>query len=172
MFRKYHYLSGNLNSASNCYMAVYDDIIVGFLAVLSFPRNGIKHGFREHRLVIHPDYQGMGIGNKFSEAVGDAYVRMGCQYFAKTSNPRIGEHRDKSSVWRPTTNNHKCRNDYVRKDGTIRGNSNYRMSDEAMRFHANRVCYSHEYIGDGKLYEFTYKTKEQRNYETKTSKKN
>ena len=36
MFRKYHYLSGELNSSARCYMAVYNDIIIGFLAVLSF----------------------------------------------------------------------------------------------------------------------------------------
>ena len=139
-------------------MAVYNDIIVGFLAVLSFPRGGLEHGFREHRLVIHPDYQGMGIGNKFSEAIGLAYLKAGCRYFAKTSNPRIGEHRDRSDLWRGTRKNHSSRNDYVKEDGTIGGNKAYRMNDEAMKFHAERVCYSHEFVGDGAKYEYTYKT--------------
>ena len=110
-------------------------------------------------MVIHPDYQGMGIGNKFSESIGLAYVKAGCRYFAKTSNPRIGEHRDKSDLWRGTCKNHSSRQDYV-KDGKVSGNRNYRMSDEMMKFHAERVCYSHEFIGDGTKYEFKEQSKE------------
>ena len=160
MFKKYHYLSGELNEAANCYGAILDDTMVGFVAVLPFPRGGLQHGFREHRLVVHPDYQGMGIGNKLSEAIADVYVKMGCRYFVKTSNPRIGDHRDKSSLWRKTCKNHKAREDYIGKDGKVKGNANKRMSDEKMMFHAHRVCYSHEYIGDGRTYPFTYQTQQ------------
>ena len=33
------------------------------------------------------------------------------------------------------------------------------LSDDLAFFHANRVCYCHEYIGDGTKYEYTYQTK-------------
>lgn len=156
LFKKYHYLSGDLNNAADCYVAVMDDVMVGFVAVLSFPCGSFEHGFREHRLVVHPDYQGMGIGNKLSETVADAYLEMGCRYFSKTSNPRVGEHRDRSVLWRETTHNHKKRLDYL---GSMEKRKNNEYDVKARELHANRMCYAHEYIGNGQTYPFTYKTK-------------
>lgn len=159
-YKKFHYLSGELNKSAHCYVAVYNGRDVGFIAVLSFPSGGFKHGFREHRLVVNPDYQGMGIGNRLSEAVAQAYIEKGCRYFAKTSNIRVGAHRDRSSLWVPTSKNHKARKDYFDKNGNIRVKASKRMNDEATRYHANRVCFSHEYIGDGTKYEFSFNTEE------------
>lgn len=153
IFKRYHYLSGEINKSSACYMATYNEIPVAFLAVLSFPNGNIKHGWREHRLVVLPDYQGMGIGNKFSETIAQAYVDRGCRYFCKTSNPRMGEHRDRSSLWRATSHNKTARTDYFRNDGTVRIMA--KTSARMTQIHANRVCYSHEYIGDGKTYPYT-----------------
>lgn len=159
IFKRYHYLSGDINKSSTCYLATYMDIPVAFLAVLAFPSGSIKHGWREHRLVVLPDYQGMGIGNKFSEIVAQAYVNKGCRYFCKTSNPRMGEHRDRSSLWRATSHNKTARTDYFKNDGTVRimAKTSVRMT----KIHANRVCYSHEYIGDGRTYPYTLTSDDQ-----------
>ena len=157
LFRKYHYLSGELNSAANCYCAVMNNTMVGFIAVLSFPNGNYDHCFREHRLVVHPDYQGIGIGNKISETVASAYRKVGCRYFSKTSNPRIGEHREKSPLWRATTHNKKSREDYLR-NAAKRDKNKYDIKSDKKQFHAQRVCYAHEYVGDGTVYPFTYKT--------------
>ena len=165
LFKKYHYLSSDLNNASICYLALYNEIPVGFLALLSLPGRDVKHAWREHRVVIHPDYQGMGIGNKFSEAIAQAYREKGCRYFSKTSNPRMGEHRNKSSLWRATSNNGKSRESYLDENGEIREGTwrailtaTYGMSPELVKLHAHRICYSHEYIGDGKVYPYTLET--------------
>ena len=158
MFKKYHYLSGEINSASTCYLATYNDIPVAFVALLTLPGRDVKHAWREHRVVVLPDYQGMGIGNKLSETLGQAYIEKGCRYFCKTSNPRMGEHRESSPLWRPTKRNRSSREDYIDKDGNVRGNSwekGYGMTNELTIKHAHRVCYSHEYIGDGTKYPYT-----------------
>lgn len=148
MFKQYHYLSGDLNSAARCYIAVIGKQMVGFVAVLSLPGQ-IKNAYREHRLVVHPDFQGMGVGNKLSEAIASAYVNMGCRYFSKTSNPRVGLHREKSDLWKPTSKNKRIRKDYIRLIGT-NANERWGMSDEKTMYHAERVCWSHEYVGNGK----------------------
>ena len=158
MFKRYHYLSGDLNNASTCFIASLDDIPVAFLATLSLPGRDIKHAWKEHRLVVLPDYQGMGIGNKFSEAIGQAYIEKGCRYFVKTSNPRMGIHRDNSPLWRATANNHKSRESYLMKDGTPRQRPRYGMKKELIEFHSHRVCYCHEYVGDGTVYPYTYES--------------
>lgn len=158
LFKRHHYLSGKLNKASVCYVAIYNDVPVAFIALLSQPGRDVKHAWREHRVVVLPDYQGMGIGNKFSEMLGQAYVEKGCRYFCKTSNPRMGCHRENSELWKPTANNKKDRMSYFKKDGTVRTSKRYGMSAELVAKHATRVCYCHEFIGDGKIYPYTYKT--------------
>ena len=159
LFKKYHYLSADLNGAATCYVGLYKGRPVCFASLLTLPGRDVKHAWREHRMVVLPDFQGMGIGNKLSEALGQYYIEMGCQYFCKTSNPRMGEHRDKSPKWRPTANNHHDRPSYLDEDGNVRGtswNSRYGMQQDLVKYHAKRVCYSHEYIGDGTVYPYTY----------------
>ena len=158
MFKRHHYLSGDLNNASTCYVATYNDNPIAFVALLALPGRDVKHAWREHRVVVLPDYQGMGIGNKLSETIAQAYIEKGCRYFCKTSNPRMGVHRDNSKVWKPTQNNHKSREDYFDKDGNIRSNMKYTMNEKMLSYHAHRTCYSHEYIGDGTIYPYTYET--------------
>lgn len=160
LFKGHHYLSGDLNDAAICFLATLDDIPVAFLSVLSLPGRDVQHAWREHRLVVLPDYQGMGIGNRFSETIGQAYREKGCRYFAKTSNPRCGEHRDNSPLWRATVNNHKSRESYLDKNGDPRGHPRYGMKKELVEFHSHRVCYCHEYIGDGTEYPYTYESSE------------
>lgn len=141
LFREHHYLSGNLNKTSNCFMAMHNNLPVGFIAVLPMPGGTVKKAVREHRLVVLPDYQGMGIGNKLSDMIANAYKNAGYRYFSKTANPRMGEHRNKSELWKKTSKDGKNRADYL----NMKNNYN-NMLHGAMK-HANRYCYSHEYIG-------------------------
>ena len=155
MFKKHHYLSGDINKASSCYCAYTNGYPVAFVASIAFPFGGESHAWREHRLVVLPDFQGIGIGNAVSEAIAQGYIERGCRYFSKTANPRCGIHRDHSKLWKPTSHNHKKREDYL-KDGNVRVTGKHSLSEEMQRIHSQRVCYSHEYIGDGTKYEFTY----------------
>lgn len=155
MFRRHHYLSGDINPASVCYIATLNGEPCAFVALLSLPGRDVKHAWREHRVVVLPDYQGMGIGNKLSETIAQAYIEKGCRYFCKTANPRMGEHRDRSPLWRATVNNRSDRLSYFNTEGKIRASKRYGMSAELTAIHAFRVCYSHEYIGDGTKYPYT-----------------
>lgn len=134
-FADYHYLSESLNRSSRCYVALWDGQVVGFVATLTYPSGTVKDAYREHRLVVHPDYQGFGIGPRLSEVVAQHYIDNGKRYFSKTSHPRLGGYRDSSSRWKPTSKNHMKRKDGVR---------------EGIRWtiDPNRWSYSHEYIGD------------------------
>ena len=154
-FKKHHYLSGALNKASSCYCAETNGQLVAFVASLAFPFGGGIHAWREHRLVVLPDFQGIGIGNAVSETVAQGYIEKGCRYFSKTANPRCGVHRDNSPLWKPTSHNHKKRDDYI-KNGIARIQNSYSMSNDMQQIHAKRICYSHEYIGNGTKYEYTY----------------
>ena len=157
MFKKHHYLSGEINKASSCYVADINGYPVAFVASLAFPfGGGAGHTWREHRLCVLPDFQGIGIGNAVSEAIAQGYLEKGIRYFSKTANPRCGEHRDRSKLWKPTSHNHSARSDYI-KDGQARGKNKHSMTDDLQFIHSKRWCYSHEYIGDGTVYPYTYK---------------
>lgn len=135
-FSAHHYLSGKLNKASHSYLAIWEKQLVGFVATMTAPSGTIKNAWREHRLVIHPDYQGFGLGPRLSEVVAQHYVDNGKRYFSKTSHPRLGEYRDNSSLWKPTSKNH-----MKRKDGLVyRANTRWQLNP-------NRWSFSHEYIG-------------------------
>ena len=134
-FAQHHYLSESLNKSARCYVALWGEQVVGFVAVLAYPSGTVKEAYREHRLVIHPDYQGLGFGPKLSELVAKHYVDNGKRYFSKTSHPRLGEYRDQSARWKPTSKNHMKRNDGLNLDGRNRWSID-----------PNRWSYSHEYI--------------------------
>ena len=62
MFRKYHYLSHSHNNAARIFIATLNDEICGFCSVLHLPHPKVKNIKKIHRLVILPDYQGIGLG--------------------------------------------------------------------------------------------------------------
>ena len=135
-FAAHHYLSESLNKAAHCYLALWNGSVVGFVATLAYPSGTVKSAFREHRLVVHPDYQGLGIGPKLSELIAQHYLDNGKRYFSKTSHPRLGGYRDQSSLWKPTSKNHMRRTDALNLEGKQRWSID-----------PNRWSYSHEYIG-------------------------
>jgi len=140
IFGKHHYLDGNINKSARCWIAEWRGVAVGFVAALTMPSAYIKKAWREHRTVILPDYQGMGFGARLSDAVGEIFIAQGCRYFSKTAHPRLGEYRNHSPLWRPTSKNMKARPDYKNNRKTKESGHKW--------LHANRVCYSHEYVGN------------------------
>ena len=135
-FAPHHYLSESLNKSAHCYLALWNGEVVGFASSIAYPSGTVKEAYREHRLVIHPDYQGFGLGPKLSELVAQHYLDNGKRYFSKTSHPRLGGYRDQSPLWKPTSKNHKRRTDGQNLDGKQRWSID-----------PNRWSYSHEYIG-------------------------
>lgn len=147
MFKPYHYLDAKLNTSARynipgppkigptihslcrCFAAVGPNGgPVAFVAVLSMLHRSDGNAFREHRLVVLPDYQvlylsdglliflrkGFGIGPRLSEAVAHLYKRRGFRslkascvtvspfmhrYYSKTAHPRLIEQRNRCVAW-------------------------------------------------------------------------
>ena len=145
-FSKYHYLDTNMSRSVHCYVLLLGDKPIGFHAAIHSTNRDIHSYWRGHRTVILPEFQGMGIGTAFSDAIAELYVSKGLRYFSKTAHPSFGEHREKSPLWRATSTNLKSRlGSYLLKDGTARKMPGYGGTTTARD--AGRVCYSHEYIG-------------------------
>lgn len=100
LFRVHHYLSGGCNPSAQCWLATIDDRPVGFIATINFLHAAYRRTKREHRVVVLPDYQGIGIGNQLSEHIAQHYLDMGKRYLAVTSHPAMIGHRIRSALWR------------------------------------------------------------------------
>ena len=88
MFRQYHYLSGSLPFSARCYAAVYQDRPVGFIAVVH-TRMRARY-YRVTRLVVLPDYQGIGVGKRLLNFIAELYTsQTKIPFYVLTSNPQL-----------------------------------------------------------------------------------
>jgi len=138
MFREYHYLTHNINKSARCYIAKWDENIIGFISILTQPSGSLKNAWREHRTVILPEYQGMGIGTKLSELMGEILLKDGCRFFSKTAHIRVGNHRESSKLWISTYGSKKVRDEEASK---------YNERGKNWKIDTTRCCWNHEYIG-------------------------
>jgi ABC-type lipoprotein export system ATPase subunit len=133
-FKKHHYLTENLSKAFNLLLFEWNGKPVGLVVYKSQPTGAVPNGYGLSRSVVLPDFQGMGIGSKISEFTSAILVNEGKRVFTKTVNPALGEYREVSDAFRPTSKNRK-----IRKDANT-DNAGKRLS---------RASYCHEYIGEG-----------------------
>jgi len=158
MFSSYHYLTPSFNKAADTYLATAtlgadsDEVLVGFASAISFPMMGNKNGstkkaYREHRTVIFPDFQGLGLGPRLSDAVAQIYVDQGKRYFSKTAHVRFGGYRDREgSGWIKTCKYRAKRDDIVLKKKGNWGKVFQDLASNSIK-KLDRVCFSHEYLG-------------------------
>jgi GNAT superfamily N-acetyltransferase len=99
MFSKHHYLDHNHNNAASVYICYINDQAAGFISVLPQP-GAVKNLFRIHRLVVLPDYQGIGIGLKMLNDVAQLYTDINKKVSIVTSAPSLLGALNKSNKWR------------------------------------------------------------------------
>lgn len=134
MFSKHHYLTEDINKSAKHWLCAWGSNVVGFASAIAYPSGTVKNAYREHRTVVLPDYQGLGIGVRLSDAVAEIHTQQGYRYFSKTAHPRMGEYRNNSPLWKPTS-----KNMIERKD----------VTNENVRWVSRKVfSYSHEYIAN------------------------
>jgi len=97
LFCAHHYLNTSLHKAATCFVAFVGGTPAAFASVLPFPHPK-QPGWREHRTVCLPDYQGVGVGNALSDFVASLFKARG-DYRSTTSSPAMTWHRAKSPVW-------------------------------------------------------------------------
>lgn len=135
LFKKYHYLSQDLNKASRCFCAFLDGNPIAFIAILPQPSGYFKNGWRLSRTVVLPDYQGMGIGIAFRNYMASLVVAMNDgKLFSRSMHPAIGNYSlNHTELWKQTS--HSCRG-----QDKAKGLENYKQD--------LRPCYAFKYVGD------------------------
>lgn len=99
MFCKHHYLNAKIHKAAHCYVGYVDGVPCVFSAWLYFPHPDKKKRMKEHRTVVLPDYQGVGIGNAVSDFLASAYKKTGKIAISITAHPAMIRSRIKSAKW-------------------------------------------------------------------------
>lgn len=138
IFKKHHYLTEMNNKAYAHYLFTWGDVPVGINVISPLPSAYIKRAFRESRIVVLPDFQGLGLGYRISTFTGSIYKNDGRKYYTKTVHPALGEARNKYiNEWRGTNDN-----------GKIRKKRKKEFNYESHWKHNSRISYCHEYIGE------------------------
>jgi predicted acetyltransferase len=99
MFSKYHYLSSSHNNAANVFVCLINNEIAGFISVLHFPHPKVKNLKKVHRLVVLPDYQGLGIGSRMLNEIAKIYNKERHRFTIVTSQPNLINSLKKSKEW-------------------------------------------------------------------------
>ena len=132
-FKKHHYLTEEVNKSCNFFLFEWNEKPIGIVVVATNPSGTVRNSFRLSRTVVLPDYQGIGIGSRISEFI--CSITKGT-VFTKTVNPALGEYRNKSKNWKPTSKHLK----------TLKGQR--KESGENVWTTKTRPSYCYEYIGE------------------------
>jgi GNAT superfamily N-acetyltransferase len=104
-FARHHYLSHFLHNAAKCYIAFIGEEAVAFNCHIPFPHPKVKNIRMGHRLVVLPDYQGLGIGLAFDNWLGEKLYADGYRYHKTISHPGLIHAYLRSPRWRMNKQN-------------------------------------------------------------------
>lgn len=125
-------MNTDLAKASKQYVGIMDDKLVVHTGVIQAP---LKKGFKQvHRLVVLPDYQGIGIGYKFISFIAELYKEKDLKMKLITTTPSIRFALDKSHEW------NLVRSGYVSPNGNTKGLAHFSNFESS-----NRITYTYIY---------------------------
>ena len=101
MFAKHHYLDHNHNKAARVYLGYLNNELAGFISIMPHFGKGMVNQWRVHRLVVLPDYQGVGLGIKMLNDIAELYKNETQTMRIVTSAPSLLRALNKEgSKWR------------------------------------------------------------------------
>ena len=142
LFKQHHYLTAELNKSCKCLLFEWNGVPVGFVGILNTPRKGIPYGCSISRIVILPDYQGLGFSTQIFNFVGGIVKSLsdeGHDYrlYIKTAHSKFGEALGRNPNARGTA-----------FDGKGRDKKAIEHDNHRYRNRLQRVSYCKEYIGN------------------------
>ncbi|MAX26868.1 MAG: ABC transporter ATP-binding protein [Phycisphaeraceae bacterium] len=99
LFKRHHYLSSNLNKAARCYLATWDGKPIAFCSTLHL--YGQKDIRMIHRLVVLPDFQGLGVGTAMLDCIAKLEAQT-MRVSIVTSHPALIRSLSRNERWRCT----------------------------------------------------------------------
>ena len=100
VFRKYHYLNHDLHEAARVFVCYANGQLAGFFSFLHLPHPKVKNFKKAHRVVVLPDYQGIGIAKAGMTYLANYMAGEGYRTIITSSNVAMIRCLQKSPVWR------------------------------------------------------------------------
>lgn len=140
LFDKSHYLTSELNKSCKCLLFEWNNVPVAFVGILNTPRKGIPYGCSISRIVILPDYQGLGLSTIIFNFVGGIVKSLSddehdYRLYIKTAHSKFGQALSRNPNVRGTV-----------FDG--KGRDKKSADNQRYRNRLTRVSYCKEYIGN------------------------
>ncbi|WP_353077377.1 GNAT family N-acetyltransferase [Flavobacterium sp.] len=130
LFKQHHYLTEDLNKAATNYLVLWNDAPICFIGVLPFPGVGDEKTRRISRIVVLPDFQGLGLGKNILNYISSLYAKEKSTMYIRTMSPALGLALAKDKNWIATSSNLKIP-----------------QADSSGRKLIERPSYSYKYIG-------------------------
>ena len=144
IFKNHHYLSEELNKAAKCFLILFNDKPICFMAILPMPSGTIQNAYRVSRLVVLPDFQGLGIGMKILNIFGSMYLADNKSLYIKTSNPSLFKGMKRNTTnWKLTNQNNNI--EQIKKTNIRLINQG---KDNGMKLRKESITKSYKYIGE------------------------
>jgi len=119
LFKEFHYLSASHNNAAHKYIAEIDGYPVAWCSVLHFPHPKVKNVKRIHRIVVKPDYQGVGVGGRVMAEISKMYTDQKYRVRLVSSSPSFIHGLTQSKNWVMTRKPSRLKN--TAKTGALAG---------------------------------------------------
>lgn len=112
-FYKHHYLSEKLNPSCKCLLFTWNDVPCAFVGIINLPSKGHPFNMSISRIVILPEFQGIGLSSRILNFCGGIVKACGEGYelYIKTIHEKMGEGLERNKLWNPTSYNGKIRKD-------------------------------------------------------------
>lgn len=135
LFKEHHYMSASVNKAFKFILFEWNNKPIAIAVIGRQTSAGIKNAYRDSRIVVLPDYQGLGLGTSISNFIGGICKSINFKYYTKTIHPALGNYRNTHNcIWQPTLYNGK-----IRKK---------KRNDKTYLIALERKSYCHKYIGE------------------------
>lgn len=99
-FKQHHYLSGKLQGSAISFGGFVGEKCIAFSAITRFPHPRAKNIMKGHRTVVLPDWQGIGIGGRLDDWIGEWCAKSGQRYLNTVAHPAMIAYYNKSPRWR------------------------------------------------------------------------
>ena len=149
IFKQHHYLSQDLNKAAKCFLMLFNDKPVAFMAILPMPSGTIQNAFRVSRLVVLPDFQGLGIGIKILNVFGSMYKKNNKILYIKTSNPSLFKGMIRNDEHWLLTNENNNVNQIKKTNKKLLEEG----KDNGLKLRKESITKSYKYIGEEHKYD-------------------
>lgn len=131
LFKQHHYLTEDLNKAATNFLILWNEQPIAFVGVLPFPGVGDEKTRRISRIVVLPDFQGLGLGKNILNYISSLYAKEKSTMYIRTMSPALGIALSKDKNWIATSSNLKIP-----------------QADTNGRKLIERPSYSYKYIGE------------------------